>query len=133
MPLQTRLFIRLALGYLVLGLAVGVALAVDPALRFLWPTYLHVLVVGWLTQLIFGVAFWLFPRASREHKRGREEYVWATLILLNVGLVLRMAAEPFDLGPAGGTLLTVSAVCHLGAALGFAANVWPRLKGGGAG
>ena len=28
----------------------------------LYFTYLHLLVVGWITQIIFGVAFWLFPR-----------------------------------------------------------------------
>ncbi len=126
MPLQTRLFVRFALGYLLLGLVAGVAMAVDPAWRFLWPTYLHVIVVGWLTQFIFGVAFWLFPRASRDRKRGREGFIWATLVLLNVGLVLRIVAEPFDLGRAGGPLLMTAALCHLGAAVGFTANIWPR-------
>jgi hypothetical protein len=130
MPIQTRLFVRFALGYLFLGLAAGVAMAVDPGLRFLWPTYLHVIVVGWLTQLIFGVAFWLFPRASRDRKRGREGFIWATLVLLNAGLVLRIVAEPFALGGISGPLLMASALCHLGAAVGFTANVWPRTGSG---
>lgn len=130
MPIQTRLFVRFALGYLLLGLVVGVAMAVDPAWRFLWPTYLHVIVVGWLTQLIFGVAFWLFPRASRDRKRGQEGFIWVTLVLLNVGLVLRILAEPFDIGGADGPLLVASALCHLGAAAGFTANIWPRMASG---
>jgi len=130
MPLQTRLFLQFALGYLLLGLVAGVAMAIDPAWRFLWPTYLHVIVLGWLTQLIFGVAFWLFPRASRDRKRGRERFIWVTLVLLNVGLVLRILAEPFDLGGANGPLLVASALCHLGAAAGFTANIWPRMGSG---
>jgi len=130
MPIQTRLFVRFALGYLLLGLAAGVAMAVDPGWRFLWPTYLHVIVVGWLTQLIFGVAFWLFPRASRDRKRGREGFIWTTLVLLNAGLVLRIVAEPFHLGGIDGPLLVASALCHLGAAVGFTANVWPRTGSG---
>jgi len=131
MPLPTRLFIRFALGYLLLGLLAGIAIALDPGLRTFWPTYLHLITVGWLTQLIFGVAFWLFPRASREYKRGREGYIWASLVLLNTGLVLRVAAGPFDLGLLDGALLVISALCHLGAAVFFAANMWPRLKGRG--
>ena len=131
MPLPTRLFIRFALGYLLLGLLAGIALALDPGLRTFWPTYLHLVTVGWLTQLIFGVAFWLFPRASREYKRGREGYIWASLVLLNIGLVLRVAAEPFDLGFTRQPLLVLSAMCHLGAALCFTANIWPRLQGSG--
>jgi hypothetical protein len=40
----------------------------SPALgALLWPTYLHLLVLGWLTQLIFGVAFWMFPRYSARN------------------------------------------------------------------
>ena len=129
MPLPTRLFIRFALGYLLLGLIAGAALALDPALRSFWPTYLHLMTVGWLTQLIFGVAFWLFPRGSREHKRGREGYIWASLILLNSGLVLRVAAEPFDLGVADQPILVLSALLQFGASVFFVANIWPRLQG----
>ncbi|MEE8062509.1 MAG: hypothetical protein V3T16_11800 [Gemmatimonadales bacterium] len=70
MPLPARLFIRFAMGYMLLGLLAGIALALDPALRTFWPTYLHLITVGWLTQLIFGVAFWLFPRASQARSRG---------------------------------------------------------------
>ena len=46
MPLPTRLFIRFALGYLLLGLVAGAAMALDPALRSFWPTYLHLMTVG---------------------------------------------------------------------------------------
>jgi hypothetical protein len=129
MPLPTRLFIRFALGYLLLGLVAGAAMALDPAFRIFWPTYLHVITVGWLTQLIFGVAFWLFPRASRVHKRGREAYIWASLVMLNAGLVLRMAAEPFDLGAADQPVLALSALLLFGASVCFTANIWPRLQG----
>jgi hypothetical protein len=114
--------------FLVLAFALGVAMRLDPDLRFLWPTYLHVLVVGWLTQLIFGVAFWLFPRASRERMRGHEGLIWLSFSALNAGLLLRIVGEPFDLGAADGPVLLVSAACHLVAALSFIANVWPRLK-----
>lgn len=128
MPLPTRLFIRFAVAYLLLGLFAGAALALDPTLRSFRPTYIHLITVGWLTQLIFGVAFWLFPRGSRQHKRGREGYIWACLVLLNAGLVLRVAAEPFDWGFAGQSALALSALFQFVAAVCFVANVWPRLQ-----
>jgi len=28
----------------------------------LFPVYIHLLVFGWLTQLIFGVIYWMFPK-----------------------------------------------------------------------
>jgi hypothetical protein len=63
LPQLSRWLIRTALVYLLVSLMVGVA---QPSLTsaglILWPTYVHLLVVGWLTQLIFGVAYWMFPR-----------------------------------------------------------------------
>ena len=52
--------------YLVAALALGIAMqmpfaAASPLMRAIWPAYLHLLVLGWLTQLIFGVAYWMFP------------------------------------------------------------------------
>ena len=88
MPPLTRWLVKAALLYLVAALALGVAVQIpavarQPAVAVLWPTYLHVLVVGWLTQLIFGVAYWLFPRYSAEQPRGSERLGWATFVLLN--------------------------------------------------
>jgi hypothetical protein len=60
--------------YLLVALLLAVALQLPaggqvPLLRGIWPTYLHLLVVGWLTQLIFGVAVWL---RSTPHNRPAE-------------------------------------------------------------
>src|SRR5690606_29312518 len=96
MPLLARLLIKTALCYLGLALLLGVGLAagVGPGMAAFGPTWVHLLVVGWLTQLIFGVAFWLFPRHSRERPYGRTAPAWAAYGLLNLGLALRVAAEP---------------------------------------
>jgi hypothetical protein len=94
-----------------------------------WPTYLHLLVLGWLTQLIFGVALWLFPRHSPGRPRGNERLGWASFFLLNIGLVLRAIAEPSHaLGHRVGALLIVAAVAQLLAGWAFVLNTWPRVR-----
>ena len=134
MPTLTRWFIKSGLLYLVAGLLLAVmmqwpATRTMPWLRAAWPTYLHLLVVGWLTQLIFGVAFWLFPKYSAELPRGSERLGWATFVLLNAGLLLRIAGEPRALsGGEAAMLLTASALAQLLAGLAFVANTWPRIR-----
>lgn len=135
MPPLTRWFVKAALLYLVTALALAVAMqwpgaaARVPWLAVVWPTYLHLLVVGWLTQLIFGVAFWLFPRHSAARPRGYEGLGWTSFVLLNAGLLLRVVAEPrAALGHDAGFLLICSAVAQLLAGGVFVANVWPRVR-----
>jgi len=137
MPTLTRWFIKSALVYFVAALLIGVVLtarpilALPPALAALAPAYLHLLMVGWITQLIFGVVFWMFPRYSSEKPRGNESLALATYWLLNLGLILRAAGEPMhalapDIG--WGWLLAASAVMQWLAGLGFVVNTWGRVK-----
>lgn len=68
MPTLTRWFLKAALIYLILALCAGILLSMpgETLISRLFPTYIHILAPGWLTQLIFGVAFWMFPKL-REH------------------------------------------------------------------
>jgi len=133
-PALTRWLVRAAMLYLVAALLLGVALESPvagsaPVLRAVWPTYLHILVVGWLTQFIFGVGYWLFPRYSAERPRGSELLGWAAFALINAGLVVRIVAEPWHaMANRGGGLLVASAVFQLAAGWAFVANTWPRIR-----
>ncbi len=101
------------------------------AVGALRPVTVHLFTVGWITQMIFGVAVWMFPRASRERPRGRVGLALATYGLLNAGLVLRVVAEPFHTlrpGPLTGWPLAVSAALQVAAATLFAAYIWGRVK-----
>ena len=137
MPPLTRWFIRTALTYLVaallagLGLALGQVVALPPVFGALQPVYFHLLMVGWVTQLIFGVVVWMFPKYSSEQPRGNERLGWATYILLNAGLLLRALGEPLIAAqPASGAgwLLAGSAVLQFLAGWAFVANTWLRVK-----
>ena len=134
MPILTRWFIKAAILYLVAALSLAVAMqpplrSLLPVLEVIWPTYLHLLVLGWLTQLIFGVALWLFPKHSSTRPRGSDRLGWITFFLLNGGLILRAVAEPWQaLGQSTGGLLVVAAGAQLAAGWAFVANIWPRIR-----
>ena len=137
MPLLARLHIKTGLVYFVFALLLGTLLALRPILKLpaglsaFQPVYLHLLMVGWVTQLIIGVVYWMFPKYSKENPRGSERLGWWVYGLLNVGLVLRLFGEPLNV-LAGelnvGWLLALSAVLQMLAGWGFIANTWPRVK-----
>jgi hypothetical protein len=137
MPPLTRYFIKsglvafvAALALAALTLARGV-LPVPPEVAVLRPVYLHLLMVGWVTQLIMGVAFWMFPKWTKAQPRGREALGWAAFTLLNIGLLLRVVGEPLmTLYPERGMgwMLVVSALLQLLAGYAFIVNIWGRVK-----
>jgi hypothetical protein len=136
MPPLTRAFIKAALVYFVAALLVGVAIAVPglaalPAVGALVPVYFHLFMVGWVTQLIFGVSLWMFPRHSKERPRGDERLAVLALVALNAGLCLRAAAEPARaVSPRAfwGWLLALSAALQWLGGVAYVANIWTRVK-----
>jgi hypothetical protein len=137
-PRLTRWFVKAALAYLVLALLVGVALAMPAAVRMppvvltLAPVYFHLVMVGWVTQLIFGISLWMFPRHARDRPPAPEALGWSAFVGLNAGLLLRAVAEPVHaLDPRGGWggLLVLAAALQWLAGVAYVAAVWPRVKG----
>lgn len=137
MPTLTRWFVRTALVYFVAAMLAGTAILAQPVLDLpapvaaLQPVYFHLFMLGWVTQLIVGVVYWMFPKYSQERPRGHERLGWATYALLNTGLLLRAAGEPIValLPDAGlGWTLALSAVLQLAAGWAFVANTWGRVK-----
>lgn len=136
MPPLTRWLVKTSFIYLASALILGLLLAIQPILDFgfissLLPIYIHLFVFGWLSQLIFGVAFWMFPIYSKEKPRRSEALGWWTYILINAGLILRAVAEPINsIQPNGvsGWTLIVSAIIQFLAGLAFVVNTWGRVK-----
>lgn len=89
------------------------------------------MTVGWLTLLIFGVAYWMFPRYSLEHPHGNDRLNWAAYILLNLGLALRLVGEPLnDIRQQAfwGWLMAFSALLQWLGGMAFIINLWKRVK-----
>lgn len=129
MPRLSRWLARTALLYLVSALLLGLAMPfAGPHSAYLaaaWPVYIHLLVLGWATQLIAAVAYWMFPRPDPK-KPGSDTPGWMMYGLLNTGLILRAVAEPVV---ERHDLLPIAAALQLAAVLVFATTLWPRIRG----
>ena len=129
MPRVSAWFVRASLCHLVGGFAIGALLLAakgfplgfDPwSLR---PVHIEMLLVGWMIQLVMGVAVWIFPRFVL-HRAPRRSAVtaWLAFALLNAG-VLRVSL--------GGSLLAAGRVTEIGAAASFVAHLWGRVSPAG--
>jgi hypothetical protein len=129
MPKLSVWFMRAALISLLLGSTFGALLLwnkgmpIHPMIWRLLPAHMELLLVGWMVQLAFGVAFWILPRW--QSSRGDVRPVWAAFICLNAGIVL-VAIAPFAGG--GGWMQTVGRLLEMLAAGAFAIHAWPRAK-----
>ena len=129
MPPIARIFVKAAFIHFLVAFLLGALmmldrwLAIGRWLRVVHMSQLHLLVVGWITQLAIGVAYWMFPRHRKETNlppRGSDALAWTVLITLNAGLLLRFAIEPFYLmGPKPwlSALLALSGVLQAAAAI----------------
>ncbi|RMF12594.1 MAG: hypothetical protein D6761_12465 [Candidatus Dadabacteria bacterium] len=129
--------VRCALVWLLVALlvqAVTLNVAEPPAwlARLAWfPTWLHLITIGWLTQLIFAIAWWMLPVIDRQRGRGSDALMGVVAVLLNSGLVLRIACEAparqqaSALAQGGylGSLLVLIAATVL-----FAGLIWRRVR-----
>ncbi len=154
MPLVSRLFIKTGVVWLLLSilLIAFIHLPGTGISRMWMPVFYHMLMVGWVTQIIFGVAIWMFPgdRSGRvkgagpNKTKGNVVVHYVVYALLNAGLLMRVILEPaaggfapsFLSGMIGGTvsawisyMLAVSGGLQLIAFIGFAHQIWPRIRG----
>lgn len=134
MTAVSRLFIRTALLSFLLGMLGGSAFLLykaatgqqaPPALIVI---HTHLLTVGFLVNMVIGVAYWMFPRPSGIPARDVPALVmyWG----LNGGLLLRFVTESFA-EPVGSELfrlgLALSAVFQATASIIFVGIIWGRV------
>jgi len=123
------------LAYAAIGIALWSAatipalLTAQPWLATVQPAALHLITVGWLTQMIFAVAHWLFPKHPRRPPRGREGLAAAAAVTLNAGVLLRLGAEPWQrlYADAPWLLALAGTLMWLGV-LGWIVHLWPRVR-----
>jgi len=133
MPRLTRWFLRAAMVNLGLAFVLGLLTVLPPLAdeAAAWrPAYIHLIALGWATQMIFGVAYWMFPRRGPVDAQRAPRAGWLCFGALNLGLLARVASEPLLAmrpTPAAQGLAVVAAVLQLTAVLAFTWIAWPRV------
>jgi cbb3-type cytochrome oxidase subunit 1 len=126
MEWPVRSFLRASLGWLALGVTLGVAMAVHPAWTIYRPAHEHMNLLGFVTMMIFGVAYHVIPRFSGRPLRYPTLAVWhfwanGGLALMIVGFVLRVHV---DWAVAGTASLSIGGTLSALGAYAFALNLW---------
>jgi len=96
------------------------------------PIYFHLFLVGWITQIIMGVSFWMFPPLNKDQPRGLEILGWLSFVCINAGLICRAVGEPvvfLDPATKWRWILVVSALLQWMGRMLYIAHMWPRVKG----
>jgi len=131
MPLITRIFIKTGMIYFVIALLLGIAQQTN-AFMFpnITPLFWHALMLGWITQIIMGVSVWMFPGREKEESFQLQKWSWLAYGFLNVGLILRLLAEPFVNTSElliWKYLLVISAITQFMGILCYVIELWPRV------
>jgi hypothetical protein len=71
-----RNFVRVALISLILGMSLGLAMAMFPALILYRPLHVHLLLLGFMAMMVFGIGYHIVPRFQGHAVIPR---VWATV------------------------------------------------------
>ncbi len=130
MPAASVALVRLALGYLCAGSALGALMLAGkavPALAWslaLRPAHQDLMVAGWMLQLVFGVAFWILPRLPERSRDEGTPRLAASAVLLNAGALLAAAGGVAALPAAAAS----GRALQLAAALVFASLAWRRIR-----
>ena len=141
MPHQSRLFVKAGLLYLVVTFALGGALllleaAGRPLPYVIGVEHAHLGEVGWLVNIVIGIALWMLPlnreRFPATNGRYPSAVVYACFALLNGGLLLRLIAEPwFQLGgrpQLAALALAIAAIAQPAAIALFVLIAWQRVR-----
>lgn len=138
MPQESRLFVKTSLISLVVAFVWGAAMAIGEALGrpvdAIWAVeHAHLAFVGWLVNIVIGIAWWFLPLARDAFPGTAGRYparipyvVWA---LLNGGLVLRILSEPnLAAGATPRLALAVASLAQIAAIALFAYTAWRRVR-----
>jgi cytochrome c oxidase cbb3-type subunit 1 len=123
-------FVKASLTWFGLGATLGVCMAIDPALIIYRPAHLHMNLLGFVTMMIYGVAYHVMPRFT-GHPLHSPRLAMTQWWLSNAGLAIMVcgfAITPHRASP-GVLLLAAGGVLGAAGAYGFIFNIWRTLDG----
>ncbi len=132
-----RRYIKTAIVFLAIGLALGFLGLVRRELFGRWPTpyeisaHTHAILVGFMMMMIQGVALWLFPRPDKEDRRYDPRLAEAAWWAMTVGTAVRLMGElargASTSLPLGAIIVVAGAMQLTGMAL-FFHTMWSRVR-----
>lgn len=123
-----RRFIRASLLWLGFGVVLGVWMALSPAAVAYRPAHMHANLLGFVSMMIFGVAYHVIPRFTGHplhSRRAAAAHVWianAGLAAMVGGFIVRVHQWR-----AGSALLAVGGSAAAAGAFLFIYNLWRTL------
>jgi hypothetical protein len=131
-----RLYIKTSFAFLLLGLVLGGYITVEVNLlgrAVAWQVitaHVHLVLVGFMLMLVFGVATWMFPRPARDGGRYRPGLAWLVYWLLTGSTLVRVLGElaAAAAGTRGSSLAALGGLGQLASAIVFVANMWTRVR-----
>jgi cbb3-type cytochrome oxidase subunit 1 len=131
-----RLYVKTSFAFLMLGLLLGGYVAIEVNLlgrAVPWPlitAHTHLVLVGFMLMLVFGVATWMFPRPARDDARYRPSLAWLVYWLLTASTAVRALGElsAAVTGGRGSPLAALGSLGQLAAAIVFVLNMWSRVR-----
>ncbi|MEO7996516.1 MAG: hypothetical protein ABI852_03670 [Gemmatimonadaceae bacterium] len=123
-----RGFVQASLLWLVLGVTVGTGMAIVPMWTVYRPMHLHMTLLGFVTMMIYGVAYHVLPRFTGHQLWSRKlpvSHLWLSnigLALMCVGFILRVSVSA-NQTVATSVLGSGGVLSALGAYM-FAFNAW---------
>lgn len=125
-----KAFMKASLSWLAMGVTLGVAMAATPSWLVYRPAHLHMLVLGFVTMMIYGVAYHVIPRFSGHPLHGRRAATWhwwcsnAGLLLMTTGFALRPHGVPVAV-----SILVTGGILAAAGAYIFAWLIWRTIDG----
>ena len=131
-----RLYVKTSFVFLLLGLVLGGYITAEINLlgrAVPWPlitAHVHLLLVGFLLTLVFGIATWMFPRPARDDARYRPRVAWLVYWLLTASTAVRLLGElaAAVAGTRGSPLAALGGLGQLAAVIVFVVNMWTRVR-----
>jgi cbb3-type cytochrome oxidase subunit 1 len=123
-----KAFLKASVFWLAMGVTLGVAMGVKPEWSIYRTAHLHMLLLGFVAMMIFGVAYHVIPRFAGNPLRSTRAagaHWWlanAGLAVMVVGFMLRAQGRPIS-----SVLLGVGGTAAATGAYVFAFLVWRTL------
>jgi cbb3-type cytochrome oxidase subunit 1 len=125
-----KAFLKASLAWLALGVTAGVAMAAHPAWTVYRAAHVHMVLLGFVTMMIYGVAYHVVPRfagAALHSRRAAGWHWWASnagLALMVAGFAARAAGRA-----AGAAVLATGGTLSALGAYAFVYVLWRTIDG----